>query len=163
MPSLRKNKNRKALLISVGFYLLMNILIYFLNPYSSRWHYQDHNPKAIAIESLMDRSFSVPQIEEILADIDLAYGARDPDKFELFKVTLGKAIQLIFLPATFALGVKTFMGYLGPANSAQQKFTLSVKQYYNQLVKIGASQGMQKKGFLFEVEPSLSKKNGPSY
>lgn len=156
-------RKRRIILILTGLYLLTNIVLYFLNPYSSPWHYQDHNPQPLVIESPDDDLISVSKIEKTLSEIDLAYDSRTPNTWEKAQQWAVGLVQIIFFPSTIGLAFKSFVGYMGPANQAQQEFTVSVKKRYNHLVKIGKSKGLQKTGYLFVEEPSLSKKNGESY
>lgn len=154
---------RRTILISIGLYIFINAVLYLLDPYSSAYHYQDHSPKPLAIEFPEDGSIPVSKIEKTLNDIDLAYDAREPNTLEKAQQIGARLTQVIFLPSTIGLISKSFVGYMGPANKAQQTFTLSVKRRYNHLVKIGKSRGLQKSGYLFLEEPSLSKKNGDPY
>lgn len=157
-------RNRRSFLIFIGFYLFINVGLYFLNPYSSLWHYQDHNPhQPVAVELPEDDFIGIAKIEKTLNEIDLAYNAREPNNLEKAQRWGARLAQLIFFPSTACLALKSFIGYLGPANPAQQAFTLSVKKRYNHLVKIGKPKGLQKSGFLFVEEPSLSKNNGEPY
>ena len=156
-------RSRRTILISIGLYLSINTVLYFLNPYASSWHYQDHSPKPLVVESPEDGYLSLANIEKTLNDIDLAYDAREPNTLEKTQQMGVRLTQLIFLPSTIGLIFKSFVGYMGPANQAQQAFTLSVKRRYNQLVKIGKSKGLQKSGYLFVEESSLSKENGDPY
>ena len=73
---------RRFLLISIGIYLFINIGLFFFNPYSSAWHYQDHDPRPLTVESPGDSSIDVEKIEKTLNEIDLAYNAREPDDLE---------------------------------------------------------------------------------
>lgn len=147
----------------VGAYLATNLLLFIFNPYSSKWHYQDHNPVVIQTEQPQDQDLTVSDIEKILNEIDLAYNAREPSRLENIQDWGLTATQLVFLPSTIALVVKSFMGYMGPANQAQRDFTISVKKRYNHLVRLGKEKGMTKIGFYFVEEPSLVKQNGKSY
>lgn len=153
----------KKVTIFLCLYLAFNLLIYFANPYASKWHYQNHKPKPVVIETPQDNSMSVLEIETILDEIDFAYGAREPHFLDKTKKNFVTATQLIFFPSSVALIIQSFMGYMGPATPEQQAFTLSVKKRYNYLAKLGVSKGMQKKGFLFEEEPSLTKRNSTPY
>ena len=158
----QKPKSRLRWQLVMG-YLAANAILFFVNPYASRWHYESHKPVPIDVSSSADSSMSLNQITKVMDSIDLAYAARKPTQLEQLLRTGEKLIQIVFLPSSFALIVKGFVGYIGPANSQQRAFTLSVKQRYNHLAKLAIRKGMKEDGFLFEEEPSLSKKNGQSF
>ncbi len=155
-------KSRFVLHLVIG-YLVANALLFLFDPYSSRWHYGSHDPAPIEVMLPNDYDMSISDITKILDSIDLAYGAREPTKLEQLWQSGEKLTQVVFFPSSIALIMKGFLGYMGPANSQQMAFTLSVKQRYNHLAKIAVNNGMKKEGFLFEEEPSLSKKNGQSF
>jgi hypothetical protein len=111
--------------------------------------------RELKVRSAME--LTLEQIESILDEIDLAYGGREPTGREV-KLNLAKqAANLIFLPAAFALSMKEFMAYLGPANAKQQAFTLSVKRRYNHLARLGIEKGMGRDGSFFGESATLSK------
>lgn len=155
-------KSRLGLRFVTG-YLAMNVVLFFVDPYASRWHYGSQNPAPIGVVTAADSDMSSSQIKKILDAIDLAYAARQPTQLEQVGRAGEKLTQLVFLPASFALVMKGFMAYLGPANAAQRVFTLSVKRRYNHLARLAISKGMQAEGFLFQEEHSLSKKNGQTF
>jgi hypothetical protein len=155
-------KARFGLRILVG-YLAANLLLFFANPYASPWHYGSQDPAPIEVMAPTDSDLSLDQITRILDSIDLSYGAREPTATEKIWLTGKQFAKVVFLPSSFALGIKEFYGYLGPANSQQRAFTVSVKKRYNHLATLAVKKGMKKDGFLFQEEPSLSKKNGEPF
>ena len=158
----QNQKSRFVMYLVIG-YLVVNVLLFLFDPYSSRWHYGSHDPAPIEVMLPNDANMSLSDITKILDSIDLAYGAREPTQLEQLWLSGEKLTQIVFLPSSIALIMKGFLGYMGPANSQQMAFTLSVKQRYNHLAKLAVNKGMEKEGFLFEEEPSLSKKNGQPF
>lgn len=158
----QKPKSRFVLHLVIG-YLIANVFLFLFDPYSSRWHYGSHDPALIEVILPDDSNMSLSEITKILDSIDLAYGAREPTQLEQVWQFGEKLTQVVFFPSSVALIMKGFIGYMGPANSQQMAFTLSVKQRYNHLAKLAVNKGMNKEGFLFEEEPSLSKKNGQPF
>lgn len=144
-------------------YACANILFFLLNPGSSPWHYHSHNPKPLPIVSQDDSNLSLVQISEILDEIDLAYKAREPSTDEQTRHAVLRGVSLVLFPATFALIMREFVGYMGPATTKQQEFTLSVKKRYNHLARLALSKGMKRDGNFFVEEPSLSKRNGAPF
>ena len=144
-------------------YVVGNVVLFLSNPYSSAWHYENHKPVPIEVMQSGDSALSLSQITDVMAAIDLAYGARKPTAQEQAGIVAIQGVAIVFFPSTFALNMKRFMGYLGPANSDQQAFTLSVKQRYNHLARLAVSRGMKDDGYLFKEECSLSKENGESF
>jgi hypothetical protein len=157
----QKLKSRFGFLL-VG-YLVANVIIFLVDPYASRWHYGSHEPVPIEVMMPKDSEMSLSQITKILDSIDLAYSAREPTQLEQFRRTGEKVTQVVFLPSSIALIMKGFLGYMGPANSQQMAFTLSVKRRYNHLARLAIDKGLRKDGFLFQEDPSLSKNYGQSF
>ncbi len=155
----QKQKSRLVLHLVI-VYLVANVLLFLFDPYASSWHYGSHDPAPIEVMTPADSDMSISDITKILDSIDLAYGAREPTQLEQFWRTGEKLTQVVFLPSSIALIMKGFFGYMGPANSQQMAFTLSVKQRYNHLAQLAVNKGMEKDGFLFEEDLSLSKNNG---
>ena len=110
-----------------------------------------------------DSALSIDEITEILDSIDLAYEARKPTQHEKLWRTGEKFIQIAFLPSSVALAMKNFVDYMGPSTPKQREFTLSVKRRYNHLAAIAVKKGIKKNGFLYQIEPSLSKTNGRAF
>ena len=162
MTTKHQPKSRLRLRILVG-YIATNLVLFFFDPYSSPWHYATQNPIPIEVATPTDSEMSLDRIMTILDSIDMAYGAREPSVSEQLWLSGERLIQIVFIPSSFALVMKGFMGYLGPANSNQRAFTISVKKRYNHLAKSAVNKGMRKDGYLFQEEPSLSKKNGESF
>ena len=154
---------RKAVLFVIATYALLNVALYWLDPFSSPWHYHDHHPKPLAVSEPADSLLTLSEIVQHLDDIDIAYGAMAPRGVEAIKRNIYRVVSIAFLPATIALHVNEFMGYLGPATTDQQAFTRSVKARYNHLAKLAVALGYRADRYLFEIEPSLSKKNGASF
>jgi hypothetical protein len=154
---------RKVVLVVIATYALLNVALYWLDPFSSPWHYHDHHPEPMAVSEPADRLLALSEIVQHLDDIDIAYGAMAPRGVEQTKRNIYRVISVAFLPATIALHVNEFMGYLGPATPDQQAFTRSVKARYNHLANLAVARGYRADRHLFEVEPSLSKKNGASF
>ncbi len=144
-------------------YVALNAAIFFINPYASPWHYGSRHPSPIAASQPTYASLTVDEIVRTLDAIDLAYKAREPSTQEQWWRGGLKLMAVVCLPASAALGARDFFGYMGPANREQQAFTLSVKRRYNHLARLAVTQGMAREGFLFQEEPSLTKKNGPSF
>ncbi len=155
-------KRRLGFRILAG-YLAANVLLFVVDPYSSRWHYGSQNPAPIEIARSTDSDLSSEQIITVLDSIDLAYGARAPTKTEKLWRTGLQVIGAVCLPSSFALVMKGFIGYMGPANSQQRAFTVSVKKRYNHLARLAVNKGMSKDGYLFQEEPSLSKIAGEPF
>ncbi len=155
-------KSRFALLLATG-YLAANALLFFVNPYVSRWHYESQDPVPIEVMMLTDSVTPLSQIKGVLESIDLAYDAREPTRLEQLWQVAAQLLQVAFLPSSVALGIKSFFGYMGPANSQQRAFTVSVKRRYNHLARLAVKKGMKDDGFLFLEEPSLTKKNGQPF
>lgn len=152
------NKARILLL-----YILANILFFLIDPFSSPWHYHDHEPVPISVIETGDDALTVKEITRILDEIDLAYKGREHTSVEQAKLLAMNVVGMVLFPATFALHMKEFVGYIGPANSKQQAFTLSVKQRYNYLAWLARSKGMERNGYLFLENISLSKQNGEPF
>ena len=155
-------KSRFALLLVTG-YLAANALLFFANPYASSWHYESQDPVPIEVMAPADSDLSLSQIRGVLDSIDLAYEAREPTRHEQLSQVAAQLVQIAFLPSSVALGIKSFFGYMGPANSQQRAFTVSVKQRYNHLARLAVKKGMKDDGFLFLEEPSLTKKIGQPF
>ena len=161
---MKKRSKLRLIFVFTGLgYICANILFFLLNPGSSPWHYHSHNPEPIAVASEDDSNLSLVQISKILDEIDLAYGARERSAYEQARQAILRGASLVLFPATFALIIKEFVGYMGPATAKQQAFTLSVKKRYNHLVMLGLRKGMKRDGNFFVEEPSLSKRNGASF
>lgn len=144
-------------------YVFANVLLFFLEPYGSPWHYQSHSPIPIEVVTPTDAAMSIDEIREILDSIDLAYEAREPTVYEKLWSSGEGLIQIVFLPSSIALGLKSFVDYMGPSTPKQREFTLSVKRRYNHLATIAVKKGMRDDGFFYELEPSFSKKNGQAF
>ena len=142
-------KTRLGFSILAG-YLAANVLLFVVDPYSSPWHYGSQNPAPIEVTTPNDSDLSLNQIIRVLDSIDLAYGARAPTKTEKLWRSSLQVIGAACLPSSFALIMKSFMGYMGPTNSQQRAFTVSVKQRYNHLARLAIKKGMSKEGFLFQ-------------
>lgn len=155
-------KYRFALFVATG-YLAANALLFFADPYSSRWHYHSQDPVPINVIMPTDSDMPLNQIKGVLDSIDLAYAAREPTKLEQLWQVAEQLVQVAFLPASVALGIKSFFDYMGPANPKQRAFTVSVKQRYNHLARLAVKKGLKDDGFLFVEEPSLAKKNGRDF
>ena len=155
-------KTRLTLTLAAG-YLAANALLFFTNPYASRWHYGTQDPVPIEVTVPTDSEMPLSQIKGVLDSVDLAYGAREPTRLEHLWRGAGQVVQFVFLPSSVALGIKSFFGYMGPANSQQRAFTVSVKRRYNHLARLAVKKGMKEDGFLFLEEPSLTKKNGQPF
>jgi len=140
-------------------YLFGNVVVFLLNPFVSRWHYCTQSPAPIHVVRARDADMSVAQIVRTLEDIDLAYGARRPTCGDQVRSVVMFGVANLFFPATLALNVKAFVGYIGPANQRQQAFTLSVKRRYNHLAELAIIKGYQGRISLFQLEPSLSKRH----
>jgi hypothetical protein len=151
---------RKVLLSLTVGYVLGNLLLYFVNPFASSWHYHTHDPKPITVSQSQDQNLSCKQLVNLLDDIDLAYQGREPTQKEKLKFTLVRCLGVVFMPATYALQMKEFIGYIGPANREQQAFTIAVKQRYNHLARVAVAKQCKHEAYLFQEEPSLSKKDG---
>lgn len=162
MTTMKTPKTRFGLRILAG-YLAANLLLFFVDPYDSPWHYGSQDPAPIEVMAPTDSDLSLDQITRILDSIDLAYGAREPTETERLWRTGLQLTGVAFLPSSFALVMKGFLGYMGPANSRQRAFTVSVKRRYNHLATLAVNKGMRIDGFLFQEEPSLSKKNGEPF
>ena len=162
MKTKQKSKLRLFINLLIG-YILVNVLLFLFDPYSSKWQYGSHDPTPIVVITPNDSDMSLSDITKILNSIDLAYGAREPSQLEKIWQSGEKLTAVIFFPSSIALIMKSFLGYMGPANSQQRAFTLSVKQRYNHLARLAIKKGMKSEGFLFEEEPSLSKKNAQPF
>ncbi len=150
-------------LVILAIYALANIAFFLANPFASPWHYRDHDPVPLEVERLEDRQLSTGDIVEILDEIDLAYGAREPTAGEQVGQVTKLGVGLVFFPATVALIAQEFLGYMGPATDAQQAFTISVKKRYNHLARLAVERGYRVEGrFLFRIDAALSKNNGIS-
>jgi hypothetical protein len=145
----RKWTPGRIVLGTFGGYLIANVVFFFLDPFSSPWHYHDHEPVPIAVERKGDINLSLAQMTTILDEIDLAYSGRQPTQSEQIGQSVKKAVLIFLLPASIALNFKEFIGYIGPANREQQAFTLSVKRRYNHLVRLAIAKGMERDGYLF--------------
>jgi hypothetical protein len=144
-------------------YAFANVLLFFVEPYGSRWHYHSHSPIPIEEVAPTDAAMSIDDIRDILDSIDLAYKAREPTAYEKLWSSGESLIQMVFLPSSVALWVKNFIGYMGPSTSKQREFTLSVKRRYNHLAILAVKKGMREDGFLYQLDPSFSKKNGQAF
>ena len=142
---------------------MLNLVLFVANPYASPWHYHSQDPVLFRISETADENLSLGGLVRILDATDLAYGARKPTPFEMAKMSCLRATSILFLPATLALGMRDFIGYIGPANERQQAFTASVKERYNHIARLAIEKGYLANGFLYQVEPSLSKRNGISF
>jgi len=162
MMQIKTPKSRLGLRILAG-YIAVNLLLFFLNPYASPWHYDSQDPAPIEVTKSTDADLALDEITRVLDSIDLAYGAREATNIEELWRNGIKVIAIVCLPSTFALVMKDFIGYMGPANAKQRAFTLSVKQRYNHLARLAISKGTNREGFLFQEEPSLTKKNGEPF
>lgn len=149
--------------IVIVIYFALNLVFFYSNPYSSSWHYGSKDPTPIEVVQPTDSNLSVNQIVKILDSIDLSYGAREPTASEKAWRLGSKITQVAFLPSSIALVMKSFIDYMGPANSEQRAFTISVKQRYNHLARMALQKGMKKDGFFYQEEASLSKKNGEPF
>jgi hypothetical protein len=159
----RKWTPGRIVLGTFGGYLIANVVFFFLDPFSSPWHYHDHEPVPIAVERKGDINLSLAQMTTILDEIDLAYSGRQPTQSEQIGQSVKKAVLIFLLPASIALNFKEFIGYIGPANREQQAFTLSVKRRYNHLVRLAIAKGMERDGYLFVQDIRLKKQNGLSF
>ena len=159
---MRKMRLRPSILLLVG-YTVVNVIVFAAKPYGSQWHYESQTPVQIEVITPSDSVKSLSEIADILDSIDLAYGAREPTKIERFEFAGKQLIQLALLPSSVALAMDDFGAYMGPANSKQQAFTLSVKRRYNHLARFAVKKGLKTDGFLYLEEPSLSKTNGQSF
>ena len=155
-------KSRFGLRFLLG-YAAVNLILFFSEPYGSPWHYQSHTPTPIETIAPTDTALTLDEIADILDSIDLAYKAREPNLHEKLWLAGEKLTQILFLPSSVALVMKSFVDYMGPSTPEQREFTLSVKRRYNHLAAIAVKKGMNEDGFLYLVEPSFSKKNGPAY
>lgn len=155
-------KSRFGLRLVIG-YLAANALLFLVDPYASRWHYGSQDPAPIEVTMPADSNMPLSDIKGTLDSIDLAYGARAPTQLEQLWRKGEQLIQIVFFPSTFALIMKSFVGYMGPANAQQRAFTLSVKRRYNHLARLAINRGMKEDGFMFQEEPSLSKKIGQPF
>ena len=143
----------------LAIYALANVAFFLANPFASPWHYRDHDPVPLEVELSGDRQLSAAEIVRILDEIDLAYGAREPSVGERGGRVAELGVGLILFPATAALIAQEFMGYIGPATDSQQAFTISVKLRYNHLAHLAVEKGyLAEDRFLFQIEPSLTKK-----
>lgn len=159
----KKNFAFRFFVSIVLVYVIGNVVLFLINPYSSAWHYENHKPVPIEVMQPGDSALSLSQITDVMAAIDLAYGARKPTAQEQAGIVAIQGVAIVFFPSTFALNMKSFMGYIGPATSDQQAFTLSVKQRYNHLARLAVNRGMKDDGYLFTEESSLSKENAESF
>lgn len=144
-------------------YLALNVLLIFTQPYSSKWHYTDHTPVPIETSLPSDAELSVEEIAEILHSIDVAYKAREPSQAEQLWYKVQKFMLIVFFPSTIVIIVDSFMGYMGPSTQEQQEFTISVKRRYNHLAKLAIEKGLTEDGFMYQLDASLSKTNGPAF
>ena len=158
-----KSKSRRNFILITVAYIIGNITLFFINPFASSWHYHTHKPVPIPVTQQHDINLSVNDITKILDEIDLVYRSRERTSAEQAKYTAMSVVSYIFFPASFALQMKEFIGYIGPANEEQQAFTISVKRRYNHLAILALSKGMKRDGYLFVEEPSLSKQKGESF
>jgi hypothetical protein len=157
-----KRPSRKILVLLVA-YILGNVALYVAEPYGSQWHYSSRDPAPLAIEVAGDSGRTLDEIRKVLDAIDLAYKAREPTAFEYVSSIGVQLIQIAFLPSTLALMCKQFIAYIGPPNTKQRAFTVSVKRRYNHLARLAVRKGMQSNGFLYLEEWSLRKENGQSF
>ena len=161
----RKRAARRITLWGIGGYLIANVAaffvfnIFFLSP----WHYHDHEPVPIPVMHAEDNSLSISQIRAILDEIDLVYGGRKPTKSEQTVQFMEKVATVIFFPATFAVMIREFVGYMGPPNQQQQAFTLSVKRRYNHLARLAIAKGMERDGYFFSEDVQPWKSNGQPF
>jgi hypothetical protein len=162
MAKVKTPKTRFGWRILAG-YAALNLLLFFTDPYASPWHYGARDPAPIEVMAPTDAALSLDQITRILDSIDLSYGAREPAVNEKVWLAGKQLTHVVFLPSSFALVMKSFLTYMGPANSQQRAFTVSVKQRYNHLARLAVNKGMRRDGFLFQEEASLSKKNGEAF
>jgi hypothetical protein len=146
----------------VAAYVALNVAFYVWNPLQSKWHYAVREPVPIALEAPGDAALSVPQILEILDEIDLAYGGRSPTDFEALVDKAKSAAAIVMLPATMAIVMVSFVEYMGPPTKAQSAFTLSVKARYNHLATRAVALGHRSERRLFVIEPTLGKTPGQS-
>jgi len=144
-------------------YSLLNLIVFVANPYASAWHYHSRDPVPFRIGEPADQNLSLDRLVRILDDIDLAYGAREPTTFETAKALCLRVVSILFLPATTALGMKEFVGYIGPPTEKQEAFTVSVKRRYNYLARLAIERGYREDRFMYEVEPSQSKRHGARF
>jgi hypothetical protein len=153
----------KAIWSVVAVYILLNLIIFGLNPYARVWHYQNHGPLPVPISEPEDEDLSLDQLVLILDEIDLDYGSREPNQLEKANMERLSVMSMVFQPATIALKMKAFVGYMGPPTEQQQAFTLSVKERYNHLARLAIDKGYNDNGFLYQIEPSLSKRDGVAF
>lgn len=144
-------------------YVVGNVVLFLVNPYSSPWHCKTHHPLPINVVQPGDSALSLREITGVLADIDLAYAGRTPTAIEEARIVALRGGALVFFPSTVALMVKDFIDYIGPATPEQRAHTMSVKQRYNHLARLAVSKGMKEDGYLFKEEPNLEKDNGESF
>jgi hypothetical protein len=154
---------KRILLFILAGYLCANVVFFVLNPFSSPWHYHGHKPQPIPVTLPEDASLSLPQLKEILDEIDLAYRGRAATADEETARTRMRIVALVFLPADFALQMKEFIGYMGPATAEQQAFTLSVKRRYNHLARLAIAKGMEREGYFFKEDVQARKSNGQPF
>ena len=162
IPSHRRNLGMRIMQI-LGIYLFANLMLFLLDPYSSSWHYHSKDPTPLQVVQPQDSTLSIDQITAILDAIDLAYEAREPNRIEKAQRASLRLLSLAFFPSTYAIIIKDFIDYLGPATPKQHAFTLSVKQRYNHLARLAVSKGMKRDGYLFQEEPSEGKLNGEPF
>jgi hypothetical protein len=162
LPTQKKIKWSLTKRLTIG-YLVVNVLLFFMNPYASPWVYQSRDPVPMRVVQPNDADLSAYEIKKILDSIDLAYGRRQPTEFEQLQRRAVWWIQVVCLPSSFALIMKAFLGYLGPTTQEQAAFTLSVQRRYNHLARLAIQKGLQEDGFLFQENLSSSNENGPSF
>jgi hypothetical protein len=154
---------KRILLSILAGYLCANVAFFVLNPFASSWHYHGHKPQPIPVTLPQDASLSLSQLIEILDEIDLAYRGRAATADEEPAHTIMRIVALVFFPADFALQMKDFIGYMGPATAEQQAFTISVKRRYNHLARLAVAKGMKRDGYFFMEDSILRKRNGSAF
>jgi hypothetical protein len=159
----RKWTTGRVILWGLGGYLIANLAYFVFDPFSSPWHYYSHKPRPIEVVQARDGRLSLAQISAILDEIDLAYRGREPTKSEEIPRPLEQAVAAILFPASMALPVKYFFGYMGPATPEQQAFTLSVKKRYNHLARLAIAKGMTRDGYFFIEDIRLRKRKGAAF
>ncbi len=160
----KKKRRRRAILVRIAqVYIFGNILFFILNPFASPWHYQTRDPEPITVTQRTDSNLSVNEISRVLDEIDLHYGARKPSEFDIARYTIRRVVTVVFFPASATLHMRGFVEYIGPANSKQRSFTVSVKKRYNHLARLALKNGMEKNGYLFVENSLLSKQNAESF
>ena len=155
------NNKGKAIWSVVAVYILLNLILFSLNPGQTVWRYYDHDPLPVPISEPEDEDLSLDQLVLILDEIDLAYGAREPNKLEKEKMERLRVIGYVFFPAAIARHMKTFVGYIGSSTDQQTAFALSVQERYDHLARLAIDKGYNDNGFLYP--PLISKRNGVAF